>query len=152
MRLKQTTLTCVGAAAISLVGCILLVVLPGTSKLAGFYLCWANTGVGALIQTIISNNVTGYTKKVFYNAMGMIALVVGNFIGPLLMTSEQAPKYTGALIGFAACNLVIIILLLISRNMMKKENKRRLDDPSTTPTDIYADLTDKQNRNIIYKL
>jgi hypothetical protein len=152
MRLKQNTFTCIGAAVISLVGCIFMAVLPGTSKLAGFYLSWANNGVAALLQTIISNNISGYTKKVFYNAVGMLALVLGNFIGPLSMDPSQAPKYTGPLIGYAGCNLVTILLLLLARNIMKNENKRRLDNPPEHQIDVHDDLTDKQNRNILYKL
>ena len=82
----------------------------------------------------------------------MVAMTVGNFIGPLLMTNNQAPAYVGAIAGYAVCNFVTILCLFAVYKIMKKENKRRLDDPATVPTDIYLDLTDKQDRNIIYKL
>lgn len=150
--MKQNTFTAIGFALFSLVGCVLLITLPGVAKLAGFYMTWAMNGTSALIQTLVSNNVSGYTKRIFYNAMGMVALTFGNFIGPLLMTSNQAPHYTNALIGYSICNLLVSVFMAINYVFMRKENKRRTEDPATTPTDIYLDLTDKQDRNIMYKL
>ncbi|CAO3633059.1 unnamed protein product [Mucor hiemalis] len=151
-RVRQNTFTAIGLAIFSLVGCVLLITLPGVSKLAGFYMTWSMNGTSALILTLVSNNVSGYTKRIFYNAMGMVALTLGNFIGPLMMSSNQAPQYTGALIGYSICNLVVSILLVFNYILMKKENTRRIENPATTPTDIYLDLTDKQDRNIMYKL
>lgn len=151
-RVRQNTFTAIGLAIFSLVGCVLLITLPGVSKLAGFYMTWSMNGTSALILTLVSNNVSGYTKRIFYNAMGMVALTLGNFIGPLMMSSNQAPQYTGALIGYSICNLVVSILLVFNYILMKKENIRRIENPATTPTDIYLDLTDKQDRNIMYKL
>lgn len=150
--MKQNTFTAIAFALFALLGCILLITLPGVAKLAGFYMTWAMNGTSALIQTLISNNVSGYTKRIFYNAMGMVALTFGNFIGPLLMTSNQAPHYTYALIAYSICNVLVSIFMAVNYVFMRKENQRRKEDPATTPTDIYLDLTDKQDRNIMYKL
>lgn len=152
MRVKHITFTAIGTACISLLGCILLSTIPGTPKLLGLYLSWGMTGVGSLTQTLVSNNVSGYTKRIFYNAISMVAMTVGNFIGPLMMVGKQAPEYSGAMIGFSIANAALIGCLIINYIIMKRENKRRLDDPPATPTDVYLDLTDKQDRNILYKL
>ncbi|KAI8366283.1 major facilitator superfamily domain-containing protein [Choanephora cucurbitarum] len=151
-RVKQNTFTAIGAALISLVGCVLMAAIPGTPKLFGFYLTWAMTGVSALIQTLISNNVSGYTKRVFYNGMGMAAATLGNFCGPLMMVEDQAPTYIGAMVGFSITNVFIILCFLTNYWLMKRENARRLANPAHEPSDVYLDLTDKQDRNIIYKL
>jgi MFS family permease len=152
MRVKKNSFTAIGAAILSLLGCILLAAIPGTPKLFGFYLSWAMTGVGALLQTLVSNNVSGYTKRVFYNGFNMVAMTIGNFIGPLMMVESQAPVYAGAMIGFSISNFVIILCIFAVWYIMKKENERRLADPPTTKSDIHLDLTDKQDRNIIYNL
>ncbi|KAG1050013.1 hypothetical protein G6F43_007684 [Rhizopus delemar] len=151
-RFQQNTLTAILMSIISLLGCVLMIVIPGKPKLIGYYLAWAMTGVSALIQTLVSNNVSGYTKKVFYNGFNMMAVTVGNFIGPLMMTENQAPYYTGAIIGYIIANIVLIVCLLCVYFIMNKENRRRLNQPPEFETDVYLDLTDKQDRNIIYKL
>lgn len=51
------------------------------------------TGVSALLQTLVSNNVSGYTKRVFFNGVNMVAMTIGNFCGPLMMAENQAPAY-----------------------------------------------------------
>ncbi|CEJ02809.1 Putative Expressed protein [Rhizopus microsporus] len=66
---QQNIITAIVMSLTSMIGCILIIVIPGTAKLVGFYLTWAMTGVMALLQTIVSNNVSGYTKRVFYNGV-----------------------------------------------------------------------------------
>ncbi|GAA5804435.1 hypothetical protein HPULCUR_009928 [Helicostylum pulchrum] len=151
-RTKKIAFTAVASSVVSLLGCVLMATITGTPKLAGFYLSWAMTGVGALIQTLVSNNVSGYTKRVFYNGMGMVAMTIGNFVGPLMMTGNQAPTYTGAMIGFSISNVGIITCLFSVYFIMKRDNKRRLEHATTTETDIYLDLTDKTDKNFVYKL
>ncbi|KAI7878734.1 major facilitator superfamily domain-containing protein [Mucor mucedo] len=151
-RVHHTTFTAIGTASISLVGCIILSTVPGMPKLVGLYLSWAMTGVGSLTQTLVSTNVSGYTKRNFYNAVNMVAMTFGNFIGPLLMIDNQAPGYFGAMTGFSIANAALIVCLIINYILMKNENKRRIANPPTTPTDVYLDLTDAQDRNILYKL
>ncbi|KAL9546431.1 hypothetical protein MBANPS3_006662 [Mucor bainieri] len=151
-KLQRNTFTAIGTAIISLLGCILLAVIPGTPKLVGLYLSWAMTGTASLILTLVSNNVSGYTKKVFYNAVLVVGTTLGNFIGPLIMVEQQAPSYWGGIVGFCLANAMIIVLLLVLYIMMMRENKRRLANPPENDTDIYLDLTDKQDKNFIYKL
>ncbi|CAO3622826.1 unnamed protein product [Mucor fragilis] len=139
-------------SSISLVGCILMATIPNSPKLAGFYLSWAMAGVAAILQTLISNNVSGYTKKVFYNGINMLAMTIGNFVGPLMMTAETAPSYWGAMIGFCVSNVCIIACIYTMYIIMSRENRRRFTDPPSEKYDVQLDLTDKQNRNIIYKL
>jgi hypothetical protein len=149
---QKNTLTAIGASLVNLLGCVIMAAVPGIPKLAGFYICWAMVGTGALLQTLISNNVSGYTKRVFYNASGMVAMTVGNFIGPLMMTGNQAPSYVGAMVGYSISNVIVIACIILVYIIMKRENNRRLANPSTTKSNIYLDLTDKQDRNFIYKL
>ncbi|OAD03934.1 hypothetical protein MUCCIDRAFT_110814 [Mucor lusitanicus CBS 277.49] len=151
-RIKRNTLMAVITATVSLLGCILLAVIPGTPKLVGLYLSWATTGTSALALTLVTNNVSGYTKKVFYNAIVIVGQNLGNFVGPLIMVQEQAPTYWGGIVGFCLGNALVIVLLGVLYIMMTRENKRRLANPPEEATDVYLDLTDKQDKNFIYKL
>lgn len=56
------------------------------------------------------------------------------------------------MIGFSIANFVIILCILGVWYIMQKENARRVADPPATKTDVHLDLTDKEDRNIIYKL
>lgn len=151
-KIQRNTFIAIVTTIISLLGCILLAVIPGTPKLFGLYLSWATTGTGALVLTLVSNNVSGYTKKVFYNAVLIVGQTFGNFIGPLIMVDSQAPTYSGGIIGFCLANALVVVLLIILYVIMKIENNCRLANPPETETDVYLDLTDKQDKNFIYKL
>ncbi|KAI8148208.1 major facilitator superfamily domain-containing protein [Fennellomyces sp. T-0311] len=152
-RTKQICLTGALMSTISLVGCIILaVVKQGPAKLAGFYIAWALTGGYSLLITTIGANVSGYSKKIFYNGAFVIFYTLGNFIGPLVMLEREAPRYTGAMTGFCIGNGVAIVCYLIMRFTMARENKKRLANPPTESTDVTLDLTDKQDKNFIYRL
>ncbi|KAI9499362.1 major facilitator superfamily domain-containing protein [Zychaea mexicana] len=140
-------------STVSLIGCIILAVVEqGPAKLAGFYISWFLTGGYSLLITTIGTNVSGYSKKIFYNGAFVIFYTIGNFIGPLCMVEREAPRYTGAMIGFCIGNGVAIASYLVMRFMMAKENQKRLANPPAEETDVTLDLTDKQDRNYIYKL
>jgi ACS family allantoate permease-like MFS transporter len=151
-RLDRVVFTGMLMAFLSLLGCLLLIVLPGESKLAGYYLSWTMTGVNALLTTLLSNNVSGYSKKVFYNAVVITASTIGNFCGPLMMTANQAPEYYGGLSGYLVANALIIFCLAALYVIMGRENKRRAADPPVMKSDPHMDLTDKEDRNIKYIL
>ncbi|KAI9250906.1 major facilitator superfamily domain-containing protein [Phascolomyces articulosus] len=153
---RKTGQICLSGAfmsTVSLVGCIILaVVKEGPAKLAGFYISWFLTGGYSLLITTIGNNVSGYSKKIFYNGAFVIFYTLGNFIGPLVMLEKEAPRYTGAMTGFCIGNAVAIASYIIMRFSMARENKKRLANPPEKETDVTLDLTDMQDKNFIYKL
>ncbi|KAI8150315.1 major facilitator superfamily domain-containing protein [Fennellomyces sp. T-0311] len=152
-RTKQICFTGAFMSTISLIGCIILAVVEqGPAKLAGFYIAWWLTGAYSLLITTIGSNVSGYSKKIFYNGSFVVFYTLGNFIGPLMMIENQAPRYTGAMIGFCIGNGVAIVAYLLMRFIMARENKKRLANPPEEATDVTLDLTDKQDRNFIYRL
>ncbi|KAI9305537.1 major facilitator superfamily domain-containing protein [Cunninghamella echinulata] len=137
---------------IAMLGCLLLAVLPHTAvKLLGYYLTWAYNGTYVVLLTIIASNVSGYSKKVFYNASVMVAYTVGNFVGPLVMLDNEAPVYLSGMIVFIIGNFVIVVCLLLSVYLMHRVNKQRLAN-GVSKTDAHLDLTDKEDPNFIYKL
>ncbi|CEP16701.1 hypothetical protein [Parasitella parasitica] len=140
------------STTISLVGVILLAALPNSSiKLLGYFLAWAMNGSAVILLTIVGANVTGYTKKLFYNASNMIFYTLGNFIGPLVMLDSEKPTYKTGMIIYCVANAAILIMLFIVRQIMARENKKRLANPAAA-VDIKEDLTDQENKAFIYKL
>ncbi len=138
---------------VSLVGVILLAVLPNTGvKLVGFFIAWAMNGTSVMLLTLTGSNVTGYTKKLFYNAMNMIFFTLGNFIGPLLMLESEKPIYKTGMIIFCITNALILVLLFINRQIAARTNKYRRANPPAEEIDVKDDLTDRENTSFIYKL
>lgn len=150
---KQLFLGVVVSSTVSLVGVILLAVLPPSGiKLLGYFLAWAMNGTSVMLLTITGSNVTGYTKKIFYNGMNMIFYTLGNFIGPLVMITEEAPVYKTGMIIYCIGNGAIIVMIFINRQIMARKNKIRINNPSDEVFDVKDDLTDRENLNFIYKL
>jgi hypothetical protein len=149
----QLYLGAVVSSSISLVGVILLAALPNSSiKILGYFLAWAMNGTAVVLLTIAGSNVTGYTKKLFYNAMNLISFTIGNFIGPLVMLEREAPVYKTGMIIYCIGNAAILVMLFIVRQLMARQNKIRLANPPTKTVNVNDDLTDQENRAFIYKL
>lgn len=147
-----------GFTAISMIGMIFLLVLPlGGVQLLGLYLCGTNSTYN-LLQTSISNNVSGYTKNIFYTAANMVAYCIGNFVGPLMMVQKQAPRYTGGLVRYIVADFLVIILFLFVRFTYARENRRRLYlkeqgmVPPRPENREELDLTNKEDLNFLYRL
>ncbi|CAO0795083.1 unnamed protein product [Mucor circinelloides] len=155
---QQTIYSACGLMVANIVGLILLLVIPVTRvKLLGFYMAWAYCSVYVLLVTSISNNVTGYTKKIFYNGVLMIFYTVGNFVGPLMMVT---PPYIEGMLGYLAANCIVVVLLLIARWRMALVNRRRLlllahtsaASMAAANTFTQDDISDEQDQNFIYLL
>lgn len=155
---QQTIYTAVGLTVVNVIGLILLLVIPVTRvKLIGFYMAWSYVSVYVLLITCISNNVTGYTKKIFYNGVLMLFYTIGNFVGPLMMVN---PPYIEGMIGYLVANCLVAVLLLIARWRMAVVNRRRLllmgHTSNTTViasyTYVQEDISDEQDQSFIYIL
>ncbi|KAI8967803.1 major facilitator superfamily domain-containing protein [Mycotypha africana] len=156
---RQTIYSACILMSVNIIGMILLLVIPVTRlKLLGFYLAWSYCSVYVLLVASISNNVSGYTKKIFYNGVLMIFYTVGNFVGPLMMVE---PPYVAGMLGYLVANCVVIVLLLVARWRMAVVNRRRLLLLAHTSSASVAamnscygqdDISDEQDQNFIYLL
>jgi uncharacterized membrane protein len=136
----------------SALGILLVITVPfDKAKLLGLYITIAFGSGFMLIFSSVTNNVTGYTKKLFYVSTMTAAFNLGCYIGPLLMLDSEKPFYIGTMIGFIGCDIVAIILLLISRHIMSKSNRERLANPKDV-THEEEDRTDRENPNFIYRM
>ncbi|KAI8070877.1 major facilitator superfamily domain-containing protein [Gongronella butleri] len=152
---NQRIYVCCAFLGVAVIGFIVLIADKSMSaQLGGYYITWAYTATMALQLNIVSSNVGGYTKKIFYSAFYVVLGTIGSFAGPFMMKPQQ--QYIGGYAGFIASNVVAVILLLAMRWEMSRENKRRLANPVPAPLDengeYKQDLTDKENKAYIYKL
>ncbi|KAI8054193.1 major facilitator superfamily domain-containing protein [Gilbertella persicaria] len=154
-RWKETIWMAIAMCTISVIGLILLAVIPsGGIKLFGLYLSWGCTPTYVLMQASITSNVSGYTKKIFYTSGNMISYTLGNFIGPLLLRSKEAPHYlTGMSIYIAANVLVILIFLYLRFSYVRANKMRNLDknDNTVALPDDLEDISDVQNPKFVYR-
>ncbi|CEI90193.1 hypothetical protein RMCBS344292_04523 [Rhizopus microsporus] len=155
---QQTIYTACALTAVNIIGLILLLVIPITQlKLIGFYLAWSYCSVYVLLITSVSNNVTGYTKKIFYNGVLMLFYTIGNAVGPLMMVK---PPFIEGMLGYLVANCLVFILFLVARWRMAVANSRRLllmghsSNVNMVPAHTYIqeDISDEQDQSFIYIL
>lgn len=142
---------------IATLGLLLLLIIPvPQAKLIGLYMCWSYIAAVTMVMTSISNNISGYTKKVFYNCAVIFFGTIGNFLGPQLMISSQKPLYIGGMVSYMVSNILSIVLLLVARYFMSQSNKEREENILIEDTsEIYDntfDMTDRETSTFIYRL
>lgn len=138
----------------SLTGCLILACVPDGAaaiKLFGFYLSLSIYGSSAMFAAIVGSNVSGCSKKIFYNATLVAAGAIGEVTGYLLMLDDQKLRYVAGLFTFVVGNAVAIACFAILRITMVRENKRRIASPPPEIYDVNLDLTDQEDRNFLYK-
>ncbi|KAI7859822.1 major facilitator superfamily domain-containing protein [Circinella umbellata] len=143
---------------VSMIGALLLCVIPsGGPKLIGLYLS-ATSPPGAMLNTSISHNVAGYTKKIFYNGVNMVFYCIGNFVGPLMMAQSTAPRYIPGMAAYVVADFLAALLFIYLRWSYKRENVRRqtLIEEGNVPPPAKnreeLDLTDKEDIYFQYRL
>ncbi|KAI8149499.1 major facilitator superfamily domain-containing protein [Fennellomyces sp. T-0311] len=145
--------------AISLIAIILLCVIPrGGARLVGIILSSPASTI-LLLEAMMANNVIGYTKKVFYLGMLLFGYCLGNFLGPLMMIENEAPRYVGGMTGYAVADSVAIALFFMVRYMHKRKNQKRDaikaengDHPGVPENRRHFDWTDVEDVNFRYRL
>ncbi|ORZ23512.1 major facilitator superfamily domain-containing protein [Absidia repens] len=151
-KLNSMALAVIASSGLAMIGCILLATLPHTAvKLVGYYLAWGFNGSYTMLLTLVAKNVSGYSKKIFYNASIMVAYTIGNFIGPIVMLSNEAPVYRSGMLIFMVGNFMVIVCICAMIWLMHRTNKQRIRNGITGKTDAHLDLTDKEDTNFIYK-
>ncbi|KAI9276859.1 major facilitator superfamily domain-containing protein [Phascolomyces articulosus] len=144
---------------ITFIGILFLTVLPiGGSMLTGILLITPSP-VSAITLTVISNNVSGYTKKVFYNGAYLVVYCLGNFTGPLMIRENEAPRYLSGMVGYMTGMIITIILFLYTRWTIVRDNRYRqrlklenkLPPPPLSTRENELDYSDGQNLRFLYR-
>ncbi|ORY97524.1 major facilitator superfamily domain-containing protein [Syncephalastrum racemosum] len=159
-RFKEVGFVGALSTSITFLGGLLLLVLPQNgTRLIGLYLA-NNVASNILIQTYITNNVSGITKKTLFTGINLVGYTVGHFVGPLTMRQENAPRYIPAVIAYMVASVIAMFLFLYLRWSYSRENKQRRGAIGHTEEELaYSlactteeDITDKQNVHFIYKM
>ncbi|RCI06173.1 hypothetical protein CU098_001616, partial [Rhizopus stolonifer] len=128
---NELTFVAMGACTASIIGLTILAAVPtGGAKLIGLYLTSGCNPAYLLLQTSISSNVSGYTKKIFYTSCILVSYTLGNFIGPLMLVTKEAPRYISGLCAYIAANVICLILFSYVRYTYVRKNKERNLDPN----------------------
>ncbi|KAJ5745459.1 pantothenate transporter [Penicillium odoratum] len=110
----------------SLIGCILVYATDNKgSRLFGLFIFVAYAAGMPLTLSMVSSNVSGYTKKATVSAMMFIAYCTGNIIGPFLFFADEAPKYESGFLAIMICFAVAIVLILALGLCWRLENAKR---------------------------
>ncbi|KAI8065534.1 major facilitator superfamily domain-containing protein [Gongronella butleri] len=137
---------------VSTIGVLLLAVIPsGTVRLLGIYLTYACTPIYILNQTMINNNVKGFTKKAFFTGSQLIAYSIGNFFGPTFMMGNQGTRYLGGMLGFVGANVIVFILFVYIRWSTVRDQRLRKDTALPSNEREINDLTDREDLTFTYR-
>ncbi|CAB4252122.1 similar to Saccharomyces cerevisiae YLR004C THI73 Putative plasma membrane permease proposed to be involved in carboxylic acid uptake and repressed by thiamine [Maudiozyma barnettii] len=139
----------------AIIGAIVLISLPLSHKvgnLLSLYLLYSGSCVITNIYIWNSCNTSGYTKRVFRNAITMIFYNVACIIAPQMFRANQAPRYVPAKIGLLVTQCVCIPAQLYVGYLCKKENQQRDKEQEGQKKEKYQflDMTDIENRNFRY--
>ncbi|AQZ15852.1 hypothetical protein BZL39_J00170 [Zygosaccharomyces parabailii] len=143
---------------IALIGsCLMSFAGPPKAQLAGYYLLMVSPGAMIVMFSLVSSNVSGYTKKTTVGAIYLIGYCVGNLIGPQTFKAKDASGYRPAKIVMVAFYVITLVTFPILYLVNRKENKRR--DKMAEEGLIqheknseFADLTDRENLEFRYVL
>ncbi|GMM36474.1 Thi73 protein [Saccharomycopsis crataegensis] len=127
-------------------------------KLIAYYLTGTYNASFVLIMSLSTSNISGYTKKIIFNAFIFLGYCVGNIAGPFFAKSDQAansyPLASGAMLfSNAAEILCLVIFFFYAKWQNEKRDKEQGIAPGQEASNIednFEDLTDYENRNFRY--
>lgn len=87
------------------------------------------------------------------NAVLLMSFCLGNILGPLTFRNDDAPNYTPAKITIVAVEASVLCGVAVLLLFYRRENRRRdAEGEVVHQADVeFADLTDRQNRELRYK-
>lgn len=159
-------ITMIVANTICILGAALLVGLPSSYKwgrLVALWLCYFQ-GLGfSMSLTMISSNISGYTKKQLTGAMMFTGYCIGNIIGPQTFKDDEAPGYHSAyiamLVGYIVKLGAVIVLYVYMYSVNKKRDREAASAPVPTKEQEreaveagMRDMTELDNKGFRYIL
>lgn len=136
---------------------LLLWLLPRSQKGALLFACYILPSVGAGYAVLMGlglANTAGYTKRTVASSGIYIGYCLGNFVGPLLFKTQDAPSYAPGFIATFATAVAAGLLALGYRFWCVAINKKR-DKTGVLEGFEHAyedDSTDKKNPQFRYIL
>ncbi|TVY52770.1 putative transporter [Lachnellula cervina] len=123
----------------TLVGAALLTGLPQSNtwgRACGVWLLLCIPASYAILLSLISSNIAGFSKKVTTTALTFIIYCVSNIISPQLFLSQEAPRYgTGCRAMLVSMAITLLLTVLLGAYYLY-ENKRRDKLLANTPQEV----------------
>ncbi|KAI9271658.1 major facilitator superfamily domain-containing protein [Phascolomyces articulosus] len=102
-------------------------------------------------QALVSSNVAGKTKMIFYTTTVTMANTLGHFLGGLMIRQNEYPGYSSALSGYITADIVTILLLAFIGWSYQNDNQLRQKKQYASIVE-GDDLTDVQlQHHFIYR-
>ncbi|CAA21238.1 Membrane transporter [Schizosaccharomyces pombe] len=146
---------------LTLAGCLMIWKIPDSNpygRLVGVWFTMWVPASSALLLSLISSNVAGYTKKTVTSATVFVFYSVGNIVSPQLFKSGQTPEYIEGIQAMIVSLCIIIAIAFVLTGYYIYENKRRdrllAEDPSlgeSIKNEEFMDLTDRQQPKFRYR-
>ncbi|KAH8727437.1 MFS transporter [Phaeosphaeriaceae sp. PMI808] len=140
----------------TIVASTLLWKLP-RSELGGLlfacYFLASYSGGYAVLMSLQMANTAGYTKKSVTSSGLFVGYCLGNFLGPMLFKSEEAPIYATGFITVLATSAAAAVLAVIYRYICIWDNRKRDKIGSERFDHAFDDnRTDLKNHQFRYKI
>lgn len=154
---------------IPLVGAILLMTLPASSRWGIVVSTWMAGAVTCLLSScsaLMASNVKGNTKKSVTTTSFFVAYCVGCIVSPQAWTEDAAPRYIQGCILSTASLVFLMVVLVLYAFLLDQANRKRDQDGGPvgvlggaeptgamrTGVALDSDLTDIQDEGFRYTL
>ncbi|KAK3381895.1 putative allantoate protein [Podospora didyma] len=141
----------------AILGGALMSFLPTSNRsgcLAGIYLVNAVVAPLAVYYNWVAANVGGATKRAFAAAVVSGSFSIGNIIGPQTFQARDAPDFRPAKLAVmgtqAGCALTTILLYVYYVWQNKKRNALAESEEAYLSPEVWARMTDKENKKFRY--
>ena len=141
--------------AIAIVGGIMMIAIPASSKaarFAGYTIVYTYPVSSPYLYSWLSSSVSGTSKRIVFNTMLQVGYSVGNLIGPQTYRAKDAPSYVPAKITLIAMfGVAAMCLVAIGATHYVWNKKNGLLDSvdnveGAKEEDDHEDLTDLTDR------
>ncbi|KAI9736175.1 MAG: hypothetical protein M1834_001060 [Cirrosporium novae-zelandiae] len=136
-------------AAPTLAGIAMLHTLPLTNKwarCAGVWLVLCVPASYAILLSLISSNVAGFSKKMMCTSMCFILWCVGNIVSPQLFLATEKPRYeTGTRAMLVSITIVQILTITLGLYYTFSNHNRDKKLQSLSPAEIDAMTNTMEN-------
>lgn len=111
-----------------------------------------------IMYSLLSSNIAGYSKKVLTGAMFFGSYCVSNIVSPQVFLARESPRYpTGIAVCLAMYGINILVFSLLYVLYSRDNKQRDANDSGEVDEDMelvngFADMTDRQNQSLRYKL
>ncbi|RDW61934.1 hypothetical protein BP6252_11367 [Coleophoma cylindrospora] len=140
-------------------GCIMLQAVPQNMTWVRAVACWMFLSAAgapyAVILSLISSNVAGFSKKVTATTLIFIVYCVGDIVSPQMFLASEAPTYPTGLRTLLVARTLNIVIIITLGFYYYFENKRRdavlaglpseVIDADTVANEEFLDRTDKED-------